>query len=478
MIKAFIFVMILGVAVGMGIVFKDQLIALLNPPPAPPPPPPAVVQPKPVEPPKVVEPEVLTPTAKPPAPIETKRGVPPPALGAAQTGPEDDAAKALVERGRALMEKLDFVQAGKLFNEAGQKKIGLTMKNNAAGWEKKAKEYDAATHHIPISDFATAENAFVVETQDGREMRGIIKSQTDDQIVLQVVPATNPASLGKTTIPIPAIDIKARKALTLDQRREDFLQLLGGLESGASITRSTDYYDLVYISKRLGLGRECLEYLNRAYNGGKDHEADPYLGDSFRKEVIRRAIDRCSLMLAGGRAKRFVEDELNKLLRTLPSYAVAEDEVESFRIKIMAKVRDDFKSTIRLSEAKKPDVAVAVATKKAEKSAPAQNARELVAEEQIEIVVENEGVTGKGAAASVVADANAKYDEGMKAYRGFRQGTNGNNNKVLEQAMHLLESAVDMYDKALKLDPTNKSVLDRQTEANMIVYACKKYKTL
>ena len=44
--------------------------------------------------------------------------------------------------------------------------------------------------------------------------------------------------------------------------------------------------------------------------------------------------------------------------------------------------------------------------------------------------------------------------------------------------MKKLELAVELYDKALQIEGSNKAILDRQTEASMIVYACKKYMTL
>lgn len=468
-IKTFIFVILLGLAVGFAYVKKDTLMAMLSKPE----PPPAAPMPKPapvakVE--KTIE-APPPPIAKPAAPAEKPKvelAAPPQAL----RGTDDEAAKALLAQGRELLEKFEFDKAGAVFKEAGLKKLSANVKAEAGTWEKKAAAFNIATKHIPVSEFATADNAVSLETTDGREMVGLVKSESGGMINFQMV--LNPVSPGKTTLPLPVSDIKKKTPLSLKQRREQFLELLGGLESGMQIERGTDYYDLVYISKRLGLGRECIEYLNRAYNGGPGHKADPYLADSFRKEVIRRTIDKCSLMLAGGRAKRFAEDELGKLLKLFPGYEVADDEVSAFKMNVMSKIASDFKSTIRISDAK-PKVAVTVAKKG---QAPVQSAREIANEDQMEFVVENGGVTGKGAAGPVVEQANAKYEEGMKVYRTYRQGTNGANNKVLETAMHLLESAVDLYDKALKTDPSNKAVLDRQTEANMIVYACKKYHTL
>jgi len=462
----FILVMLLGVIVGCGIVYKDPLIALFS---KPQPQAPAAKPPEPIV--KKIDkaPEPAAPIAKPVIPMEKPRVTVEP-VQKVITYADDESAKAGIAQGITLLEKLEFDKAAAQFKGLGQKKVSARVKADVLEWEKKAAAYDVATRHIPVADFAAAETTYIIETHDGREMQGLVKNETADQVNLQLV--QNPVSAGKTTVPIPTSDIKKKTAVSQKERRDEFMQLLGGLESNTAINRSSDYYDLVYVSKRLGLGRECVEYLNRAWNGAESRQADPYLQDSFRKEVIRRTIDRCSLMLASGRAKRFVEDELNRLIKTLPGYEVAQDEVDAFRMKILSKMRDDFKSTITLRDTKKADVAM-------NKKAPAQSARQLATEgDQMEFVVESGGVQASGAAGPIVEQANAKYEEGMKVYRTYRQGTNGNNNKILEAAMKQLEAAVDLYDKALQRDPSNKAVMDRQTEANMIVYACKKYHTL
>jgi hypothetical protein len=126
----------------------------------------------------------------------------------------------------------------------------------------------------------------------------------------------------------------------------------------------------------------------------------------------------------------------------------------------------------------KPEV-VANANPSKSTATPKPTAKELVTEDSIsEVTVDDSGVKGNGAAGPVVDQANHAYEEGIKLYRGYKQGTTGNNNKFLEAAMKKLMTAVDLYDKALQLDGSNKAILDRQTEANMIVYACKKYHTL
>ncbi|MGD0090176.1 MAG: hypothetical protein ABSE73_09670 [Planctomycetota bacterium] len=481
LIKYFLGVVVLGVATGLGIVYKDQIIALLNrqPPPvvvAPPPKPQPPVAVKQAEPTPAPAQKVILPEA------ETKRAAPAEVLAKVEPATDDAAVKALIGQGAELVEQLEFGKAAELFQEAAQKKISPAVRSEVQGWEKKAEEFNKATRHIPVSRFALADTSYVLQMNDGREMQGLKKAETETEFVLIRVPHDNPATTGEASFPLPKTEIAKIVPVTRQQRQEEFLQMLGQIESSASIQRSTDYYDLVYISKRLGLAKECMAYLNRAYNGGPGHAADPYLGDSFRKERIRRTIDQCSLMLAAGRAKRFATAELNKLLKMFPDYQVAQDEVEAFNIQVLAKIKEDFKSTLK--EVRRPDT-VAAAKKADVKLSSAKemaNAGEQI--EQIEVVVENEGVQGHGAAAAIVEQANTKFDEGMKSYRRFRLGTNKSsqdnksNNDVLKETLKLLEEAVALYDKALREDPGNKAVLNRQTEANMIVYACRKYQTL
>jgi len=476
-IKLFVVVAILGALAGAGVVYKKQILAFVEslqkkpePPPVAAPAPEVATAEK-----KQLDAAPLVIPAKPQAIEERRKTEPPPAAKAVIPSGEEDVARKLIADGRTQLENFEFKKAAELFKQAAEKKAGA-VKAEAETWVKKADAFEMATRHMSVGDYAAAETTYILTTTDDRVLHGIKLSEDGTAIRFQAVPPHNPASTGKTILPVAKPDIKATVAVTKQQRRAEFMELLGGLESTVTPTRSADYYDLVYISKRLGLGRECMEYLNRAYNGGPNHPPDTYLGDSFRKEVVRRAIDQCSMMLAAGRAKRFVQDELNKMLKTLPGYQLAEDEAEAFKVSVLSKVRDDFKSTLREVKKEKPDVA---ATVNPSKSTPKPTAKELVTEDSItEVTVDDSGVKGHGAAGPVVDQANQLYEEGIKLYRGYKQGTTGNNNKFLEQAMKKLTAAVDLYDKALQLDGSNKAILDRQTEANMIVYACKKYHTL
>jgi hypothetical protein len=476
-IKMFVGVIVVAAVVGLGIVFRDKWMPLLfgKPEPkvvtAPPPPPPLEkTQPKielPPPPPAVLPPPVVEKKAPPAT-------VPPPI----PTGEEELASK-LIDQGRNALDNFDYEKAKSFFHDASQKKAGQ-LREDAATWEKKADAFAIATKHISVSDFAAADTAYTIETTDGQEIRGLKISEDAEKLRFQRIPMENPASGGKAIMYIDISDIRNRVALSKKQRHDEFLDLLSHLESSVSIQRSTDYYDLVFLSKRLGLGHECMEYLNRAWTGGPTHPADAFIADSFRKELIRRTIDRASLMLAAGRAKHIVDAELNDLLKTLKGYSVAEDEVEAFRHTIMANIHDGFKSTITLKTAK-PAEKIADAHKTNAGSPPPpvqQSARQLTETNNEDIEVASDGVQGHGAAASVVDKANSKYEEGMKYYRGFKQGSNGDNNKNLRAALKCLDEAVDLYDQALKTEPNNKAIADRQLEANMVAYGCRKYQTL
>ena len=481
-IKTFIGVIFLGVLVGFGIVYKDQIMALFErkeparvatQTPPPPPLPAAKAVEKKTEPPP--------PVAPPPVPekVETAKVTP----EIVPTG-EEEAATKLIKDGRAALDQFKFDEALTLFNQAVVKKAGAQLRAEAKTWAHKATQFKIATKHIPVSEYAMAETSYIVKMVDGTEFNGLKVEENDETIKMQCVPRDNPAVLGSMKFPLPRNQIQPNGiiAVPLAERQKQFLELLGALESGISVQNSTDYYDVVYLSRRLNLGKECMEYLNRAYDGGPGRKPDYDVGNSFRKEVVRRAIERASLMVAGGRTEIAVQSVLNDLKKTLPDFETALNEIEAFKLKVKTTVGKDFKTTIVITDKKPAAVAMTTGPRNATKPPPAKSAKEIAREaadgEQIEFVVENSGVAGRGTAAPIVEKANAKYEEGMATYRRFRQGTNANNNQVLRAALKLLEEAVDLYGEALKKDPGNGAVLSRQTEANMIAYACRKYQTL
>jgi hypothetical protein len=473
-LKAVVGVAVLGVLVGLGIVFKDQIMGLFAKKEEPKvvvvPPPQVIAPPPPVQ---KIEPPPPVKVAPPPIAVKPPEVKPPDAVPSG----EEEVAKNLITQGKALLEQFDFEKAQATFKDAGAKKCGAQLRSECKVWESKAVQFGLATKHIDMSEFAKADTSYILKMADGSEWQGLKIKEDDDTFTLQAINRANPAGNGRQRIPIARAEIKQVVPVSLKQRQQEFLELLGALESTANIQRSTDYYDLVYLSKRLMMGRECVAYLNRAYDGGPNHPADTDIGNSFRKEVVRRAIDRASLMISSGRPKQYVDKELAALIKLLPDFQIASDEVEAFKLFAAQHIKNDFKSTLK--EVKK-EVAVAAPSKPtAGGSKPETSARSLVAEDTIEVVVENGGVQGRNAAsASIVDRANGKYADAMKLFHNFRQGTNGNNNKILKDSLVAFEECINLYEQALAKDPGNKDIENRMQEASMNCYSCRKYQTL
>jgi len=480
--KVFMLVAVLGVVVGLGIVYKDRILALLNPPKQTqvvPPPPAPIVAPPPVVVQKTVE-KTLEP-AKPPEVVKK----PDPKI---EFDPgEDKRAQDLLVQGRKQLEQIvshasnkhlkvfDFAGGGRKFEEAATLKASPQVHEEAKRWVRKAKEFALATEHIQISDFAISDNAVVITMSNGNQMRGINMQSNDETVFkIQTVSESNPASTGRSTFPIPRNEITEIKQLPLEQRQAGFKEFLTHLESGVGLATDAParaYYDLVYLSKRLGLGAECVEYLNRAF----DKASDGRLADEFRKLVIDTYLERATKQAVAGRRVQ-AEGTLKELLRMLPDYQTARDEVEVFKLRVLAQLKDDFKSTLVMKKAEAPP---AVASKPSAATAR-QMVQEAASQQPVEEIVEvdSSGVVGKGKAAAIVTKANELYEKGMAAYKKYTQGTKGNNNAVLKEAEKYLDQAVDEYGKALEMDPSNKNVENRQVEANMILYATRKYATL
>lgn len=381
--------------------------------------------------------------------------------------PKDEAkARELLSDGKALLEKFDFAGAGKRFDEAAQLKLGAPLADEAKMWKSKAVEFGNATRHIAIADYAQGENAVIVETVDGTEWRGLKVREDDAHISLQVISETNPASEGKRTFPIPKTDIKRTVPLPLKQRQAEFAELLHSAESSIKVSHSTDYYDVVYLARRLGLGKECVAYLNRAYDGGAGHAPDPKIGDSFRSVVVRRVIGRATLLMLANRRMQ-AEVELRKLRETLPGYAAVEEEIATFRSQVANKLSADFQPAFVVKETRnEPPKPAPISSKP--KSLPPR-------EEAVEIGVSQ--LTSTGPAGQVLTRANTKFNDGMSIIGKYQAGIGGNtaqNNVILAQAKTLFDGAIDLYEEALKLEPSNKSIRDRQEAAGRMLYFCVK----
>ena len=153
---------------------------------------------------------------------------------------------------------------------------------------------------------------------------------------------------------------------------------------------------------------------------------------------------------------------------------MAENEIRAFEAKCLDKVTPDYKPT--WIEVKKPqELAVA--------APPAPPTITQMVEDEKEAhnyEVDSSKVhatTTTGDAVKLVEKANAKYEEAMKSMKQFNKKP-GNNNALLDAALPLLEEALDLYEKVLKIEPNNRDILQRQNDATMMVYVCHKNHTL
>ncbi len=471
-IKFYIVAIVLGAVLGLAYIQRATIISVYNSVLGPPPPPPAA--PVPVTPPpapkiietKVVEAPKKNVDAAPSVPKPQANIIREPAVSPA----EENKARQLIAEGKTLMESFDLATAGKRFDEAAKLKIGTALKEDAQTWKQKTDTFQSAIKHIPFSEYSRGENAVTVETIAGDEWRGLKLKEDDSTIYLQAVSDSNPAAEGIQKFQIPRAEIKRITPVSLAKRKGDFSEMVLSAESATTISHSSDYYDLVYLSKRLGLGKECMMYLNRAFDGGPNHAPDPNVGDTFRKVVVRRSIGRATLMMAGNRRTQ-VELELKKLRDTLPGFAPADEEIAAFRSQVMDKVKADFQPSVVVTERKLETKKAAPVTQVEKPKAKAPEPEESV------VITTGTGPVGNGASARFVDAGNSKFDKGMSIIRTYTVGVGGNknkNNEILQQAKVMLLDAIDSYEEALKVEPSNKGVRDRQQTASQMVYFCNK----
>ena len=288
----------------------------------------------------------------------TTRDVPPPPDNTAIQKPvvepvagEDQRARELLESARASLQQLDFANARKACDEAAQLRAAAETKKAAQEFGKKAEQFELAVAHIEVSEFARAETTCALQLRGGRRMRGLIADQQPDRLTLICVPEQDPAAMGSAKMTFPLTDIEQRRQVPLAERQAEFLTLLGRLEGAALKPDSPadDYYDLVVLSRRLGLTEKCLGYLEAAAAKTPDHA----VGTLFRKVVIDRTIGRATWLAAAG--KRPQADALLRELtnRTFPNYPPATEAVAALYREVFSKIKEDFVTSLALQSAPK-----------------------------------------------------------------------------------------------------------------------------
>jgi hypothetical protein len=314
----------------------------------------------------------------------------------------------------------DFEAGRGRFEEAARLRAERKTHQEAEEWVKRVDQFKQATQHIPISEYGAAETSYRFVSTDGRKMNVLKVRDEGSSVTLCWYPENNPATVGKSRFPVPKDQVVSLEPVSRSQRHEGFRQLILQLESGSSLTSTEDFYDLVYLSKRLGLGAECVDYLARAY----EKTAQVPLGESFRRLVGHRAIERAAL-LAAANQKGQAQKVLDTLLKTLPGYALAQDEVDVFVVKILNNLKDNYRSTLALvkketKSAPQTPAKTAPSATKPEPKQPESSAKEMAEAAEgggEQLGVDSSAVLAEGAASGIVDQANKEYEIGMSSIR-------------------------------------------------------------
>jgi hypothetical protein len=403
------------------------------------------------------------------------------------TGKDDAQGRLFLSKGKQLLSQLQFEAAGKAFADAEGLTLSDALRNELKVQKEKVKQFHFATKHISSSPFAVKPDAVRFNRVGGMQGVGFIHSgRKPGNCMVEVV--YNPAATGSQKFEVPENELESRP-YPLEDRKNWFRGILRDAASDFNPASGTDYYDMIYLSKRLSLEQECLDYLEKAYS------MDSHIGDSFRKKIMNDRLSHAALLLAAGRPKMLVEDVLKRMEAELSDFQQARDEAESFRMDALAKVKDTYKPTLQVSDRPKTVVALAPppstsstsvksVNKATENSSrtPITNARKIVAdaigaEQAPQFDTSDDSLKVGAKADPLVRQANDLYRKGLDVWRGIPNMNFGSQrNARLDEGIRIMDQATELYMKALDFEENNMALENRATEANMILYAMRKTK--
>lgn len=381
---------------------------------------------------------------------------------------EEQRAKELLEAARVSLQQMDFAGARKACGEAAPLRATAATRGDVQALGRKVEQFEWAVAHIEVSEFARAEKSCALQLRGGRRERGLIAEEQPDRLTLVRVSEQNPAAPGIAKMTIPLADIEQRREVTLAERQAEFLALLGRLEKDLSLTADSPadrYFDVVILSRRLGLTDKCFGYLEAAARGAPDHA----VGTLFRKLTIERAIERATLLVAQGKRIQ-AEPVLRELTqRTLPGYPPAADAVAALRRDLLSRIKDDFVSSLALQtepedgDANKPKTASELS-----RAATGSGAAST-------FTTKSDPRSSKPDAEKFCQEATRQFKQALAELPGYHRGTDP---AMFQRLCKLLEGSVDLYGQALDLDPANKAIENRQVEVNSMLYGLRKNEIL
>ena len=372
---------------------------------------------------------------------------------------EEQRAVGLLKRASNCFPEMAFAEAQKLCREASLLRASRETRKTVKELAHKAEQFELAVSHIKVSDFASADTTYELALRGGRSLRGMISDEQAQTVTLVSIPPENPATMGRSRLTIPRVEIGKRRAVSLAERQKEFLGLLERLERSLTLGPGSEadaYYDVVVLSRRLDLRDKCLAYLEAA----RSKLPDQAVGTFFRGLAIQRAIERATLKAMAGR--RIEAEQLLRELTTrmLPDYAPASDAAAAFRADVLSKLRDDAAPTITLK--------AATGDKTARQLSTAATSRDGAG---VEVAAVAGVSSSKPKANSLCESANRLFGEAIAFERKSRAMSGNERHAQLKQAIDRLHECIDRYGEALELDPGNKAIEKRQTDASMFLYA-------
>jgi hypothetical protein len=377
---------------------------------------------------------------------------------------EDQRAKDLLSSARASLQQMDFANARKACGEATPLRASPEIRRDVQSLGRKVEQFEWAVAHIEVSEFARAEKSCALQLRDGRRLRGLIVDQQPDRLTVVCVSEQNPAATGIAKMTIPLTDIEQRREVTLAERQAEFLALLARLEKDLSLSKDSPadrYFDLVVLSRRLGLTDKCLGYLEAA----AARASDQAVGSLFRKLTIDRAIEHATLLVAAGKRIQ-AEPVLRELTqRTLPDYPPAVDAVAALRKDLLSKIKGDFVSSLVLQA--EPGEGDVNEPKTAQELSRAATGRGAAAT----FTTKSDPRSPNPAAEKLCQEATRQFKQALAELPGYHRGTDP---AMFQRLCKLLEGSVEFYGQALDLDPVNKAIENRQVEVNSMLYGLRK----
>ncbi len=395
-----------------------------------------------------------TPPARPVVPSD-KPPVAPPDLGrpAVDEAVNADARK-LIEQGALAMASGDFIGARTKFSLVDGLKCSGELRSSAKSMAHRATTFDDLTAPIAKSTEASGQ-LYHFELIDDAEFDAVIRSQDEKFYNIR-----KNSGIG---MPIPRHNVRKVTPISKEDQKADLVERLSRLEGEIKPQSGVDFYRLAEFAWSNNLTEQSVKLLDKAYDADKslhqsviDQKAGVLLAKAFwhdAKNSITWARKYCHKVTGDYPASKHA-----------PS---AEELLASIEGREKKRKAGKYKATVRITGG--DDAIKTKVERKIAKSLP-QRAKDVVK-------VRAESTGGTGAASGVLREADQVFNKALQDYQQGRPGM-PNFNRHLADAAKGFDNAMNLYEKAQRLDPKNNQIDNRMTDCQKYGYHARKMQTL